>query len=73
MNVLIGAAPNIVALNGAENLLHLGLCLVLTAIGFGADRTAGEVPRALPTEFRARFPRSSDPDQSGRDAATNHQ
>ncbi|MFY1690158.1 DUF4383 domain-containing protein [Plantactinospora sp. WMMB782] len=37
---VIGKAANIVALNGADNLLHLGLGLVLTAIGFGADRTA---------------------------------
>ena len=35
----IGSAANIIALNGADNVLHLVLGLVLTAVGLGADRT----------------------------------
>jgi hypothetical protein len=35
---LLDTAANILALNGADNVLHLVLGLVLTAVGTGADR-----------------------------------
>ncbi len=37
---LPGTALNIIALNGADNVLHLGSALVLLAIGLSQDRTA---------------------------------
>jgi hypothetical protein len=36
--LIVGTGANIIALNGADNGLHLVLGLVLTAVGFGADR-----------------------------------
>jgi hypothetical protein len=36
--VLIGTSANIIALNGADNVLHLVLGLALTAVGVLADR-----------------------------------
>jgi hypothetical protein len=36
---LVGTGANIIALNGADNLLHLVLGLALTAVGLGTDRT----------------------------------
>lgn len=35
---IVGTGANIIALNDADNLLHLGLGLALTAVGIGADR-----------------------------------
>ncbi|MEO8094266.1 MAG: DUF4383 domain-containing protein [Pseudolysinimonas sp.] len=35
---LIGTALNILALNGADNVLHFGSAVVLLAVGLGADR-----------------------------------
>lgn len=37
---LPGTALNIIALNGADNVLHLGSALVLLAVGLSQDRTA---------------------------------
>ena len=37
---LPGSALNIIALNGADNVLHLASALVLLAIGLSQDRTA---------------------------------
>ncbi len=37
---LPGTALNIIALNGADNVLHLGSALVLLAVGFSQDRAA---------------------------------
>jgi hypothetical protein len=34
----IGTAANVIALNAADNVLHLGLGLVLAGVAFGADR-----------------------------------
>ncbi len=36
---LPGTALNIIALNGADNVLHLGSALVLLAVGLSQDRT----------------------------------
>lgn len=36
--VIIGTSLNVIALNGADNALHLVLGIVLTAIGLRADR-----------------------------------
>jgi hypothetical protein len=36
--VLIGTSANVIALNGADNVLHLVLGLALTAVGVLADR-----------------------------------
>lgn len=35
---LIGTALNILALNAADNVLHLGSAVILLAVGLGADR-----------------------------------
>ncbi|ALE07640.1 hypothetical protein AL755_07095 [Arthrobacter sp. ERGS1:01] len=37
---LPGTSLNIIALNGADNVLHLGSALVLLAVGMSQDRTA---------------------------------
>ncbi|GIG30599.1 DUF4383 domain-containing protein [Cellulomonas marina] len=35
---IIGSSANILALNGADNVLHLGSALILLAVGLGADK-----------------------------------
>ena len=37
---LVGSAANILALNGADNVLHLASAVLLLGVGLGADRTA---------------------------------
>lgn len=36
---LVGSSANILALNGADNVLHFGSAILLLAVGLGADRT----------------------------------
>lgn len=38
---LIGTGANIIALNGADNVLHLASAILLLGVGLGADRRAG--------------------------------
>ena len=35
---LVGSAANILAINGADNVLHFGSAVLLLAVGLGADR-----------------------------------
>lgn len=37
---LVGSAANILAINGADNVLHFASAVVLLAVGLGADREA---------------------------------
>ena len=37
---LVGSAANILALNGADNVLHLGSALLLLGVGLAADKSA---------------------------------
>ncbi|WP_251153523.1 DUF4383 domain-containing protein [Cellulosimicrobium sp. Marseille-Q4280] len=41
---LVGTAANIIALNGADNVLHLGSAILLLGVGLAADKQAA--PRA---------------------------
>ena len=43
---VIGSVFNILALNGADNVLHFASAVVLLAVGLGADRTAPAPPAA---------------------------
>ncbi|MEV7973550.1 DUF4383 domain-containing protein [Cellulomonas sp. NPDC089187] len=36
---LVGSSANILALNGADNVLHFGSAILLLAVGLGADRS----------------------------------
>jgi len=36
---LVNSSANIIALNGADNVLHLGSAILLLAVGLGADKT----------------------------------
>jgi len=38
---LIGTGANIIALNGADNVLHLASAILLLGVGLGADRRTG--------------------------------
>jgi hypothetical protein len=42
---LVGTAANIIALNGADNVLHLGSAILLLGVGLAADKQAA--PRAV--------------------------
>lgn len=37
---IIGTEANILALNGADNVLHFGTAIILLGVGLGADRAA---------------------------------
>jgi len=37
---LVGTAANIIALNGADNVLHLGSAILLLGVGLAADKPA---------------------------------
>lgn len=37
---LVGSSANILALNGADNVLHFASAVLLLGVGLGADRTA---------------------------------
>ena len=37
---LVGSSANIIALNGADNVLHLASAVLLLGVGLGADRAA---------------------------------
>lgn len=39
---LIGSPANILALNGADNVLHFGSAVLLLGVGLAADRTSAE-------------------------------
>jgi hypothetical protein len=43
---LVGTAANVIALNGADNVLHLGSAILLLGVGLAADKQAA--PRAVP-------------------------
>ncbi|WP_199422668.1 DUF4383 domain-containing protein [Actinotalea solisilvae] len=43
---LVGSAANILALNGADNVLHLASALLLLGVGLAADRDATGTTRA---------------------------
>jgi hypothetical protein len=43
---LVGTAANIIALNAADNVLHLGSAILLLGVGLAADKQAA--PRAVP-------------------------
>jgi hypothetical protein len=43
---VIGSAFNILALNGADNVLYFASAVVLLAVGLGADRSAPAAPAA---------------------------
>lgn len=42
---LVGSAANVLALNGADNVLHLASALLLLGVGLGADRAAAPATR----------------------------
>lgn len=42
---LVGTAANVIALNGADNVLHLGSAILLLGVGLAADKQAA--PRAV--------------------------
>lgn len=37
---IVGSAANILAINGADNVLHFGSAVLLLAVGLGADRSS---------------------------------
>ncbi|WP_265520616.1 DUF4383 domain-containing protein [Oerskovia flava] len=41
---LVGSAANIIALNGADNVLHLASALILLGAGLGAEKSAERRP-----------------------------
>lgn len=43
---IIGSGANILALNGADNVLHLGSALILLAVGLGADKAVARTRTA---------------------------
>ena len=43
---VIGSAFNVLALNGADNVLHFASAVVLLAVGLGADRSSTATPAA---------------------------
>ncbi len=43
---VIGTPVNVLALNGADNVLHFASAVVLLAVGLGADRNAPATPTA---------------------------
>lgn len=43
---LVGSAANILALNGADNVLHLASALVLLGVGLAADKKVATAPAA---------------------------
>lgn len=42
--LIVDSAANILALNGADNVLHLGSALLLLGVGMAADRTVAASP-----------------------------
>ena len=52
---LVGTDSNILALNGADNVLHFGSSIVLLAVGLGADKpTAATAPAGKKSSGSAR-------------------
>jgi hypothetical protein len=43
---LVGSSANILALNGADNVLHFASAVLLLGVGLGADRAAAGTPAA---------------------------
>lgn len=50
---LVGTDANILAINGADNVLHFGSAIVLLAVGLGADKPAARADSAGAAPTRA--------------------